>query len=123
MKDLKRSLPPLVLVIEDRLEWGESLQGLLLQEGFRTAVARDGLEGLTLAESMDPDLILLTLALPVMDGLEFLQQYRHSFREKGKRARIIALSSIPSYLHQALDLGADWAFRIPMDRNLILDSV
>ncbi|NDD92379.1 GAF domain-containing protein [bacterium] len=67
--------------------------------------------------------MILTLALPVMDGLEFLQNYRTSGKQGRQIAPVLALSPISAYLYQAIDLGAQCGLQIPVDRGLLLDSV
>ncbi len=128
MKERFHRLSPLILVVEDHPDWNEALQSMLARDGYRTAGARDGVEALFLAPLLEPDLILLGMALPVMDGLEFLREYgRDSTISKGRAAArkvpILAWSSIPSYLYQAIDLGAAMALESPLRGEQLLDAV
>ncbi len=59
-----------ILVIEDYSDTRELLSGMLRYKGFRVIEAEDGLEGLLKAGANYPDLIILDLALPEMDGVE-----------------------------------------------------
>ena len=61
---------PTILVIEDYSDTRELLSGMLRYNGFRVIEAEDGLEGLLKATANYPDLIILDLALPEMDGVE-----------------------------------------------------
>jgi two-component system cell cycle response regulator DivK len=61
---------PTILVIEDYSDTRELLSGMLRYKGFRVIEAEDGLEGLLKASANYPDLIILDLALPEMDGVE-----------------------------------------------------
>jgi two-component system, cell cycle response regulator DivK len=61
---------PTILVIEDYSDTRELLCGMLRYKGFRVIEAEDGLEGLLKASANYPDLIILDLALPEMDGVE-----------------------------------------------------
>ena len=64
-----------VLIIDDDTAIRESLQELLMDEGYRVRVAADGREGLEVCASLPlPDLILLDLSMPVMDGHEFARR-------------------------------------------------
>jgi CheY-like chemotaxis protein len=63
---------PSVLVIEDDLDIREALLEALALEGYRVTAAQDGAEGLARARALRPDLIVLDLMMPVMDGFEFL---------------------------------------------------
>src|SRR6266481_160594 len=59
-----------ILVIEDYSDTRELLSGMLRYKGFHVIEAEDGLEGLLKASANYPDLIILDLALPEMDGVE-----------------------------------------------------
>lgn len=61
---------PLVLVIDDVQEQRSALAEFLGMNGFRVATAANGFEGLTRAAESRPDIILMDLAMPGMDGLE-----------------------------------------------------
>jgi two-component system response regulator AdeR len=67
----------LVLVVEDEPEIAEILEGYLRREGFRTERASDGPQALNLVWAAQPDLVLLDLMLPEMDGLEVLRRIRN----------------------------------------------
>jgi CheY-like chemotaxis protein len=69
-------MPQTVLIIEDTVDIAEALQILIEMQGYRAIVAYDGLEGCQLAEAERPDLILMDLALPGMDGLEATRHIR-----------------------------------------------
>jgi two-component system cell cycle response regulator DivK len=61
---------PTILVIEDYSDTRQLLSGMLRYRGFNVVEAEDGLEGLLKASSIYPDLIILDLAMPQMDGVE-----------------------------------------------------
>ena len=65
-----------ILIVEDEKEIRELLAHYLRKEGFRPLVAPDGEDGLAKARSEKPDLILLDILLPKMDGLELLRKIR-----------------------------------------------
>lgn len=123
MKERLHRLSPLILVVEDHPDWSEALQSLLAADGYRTAGARDGVEALVLSSLLEPDLILLGMALPVMDGLEFLREYGQDSSVPRPRAPILAVSSIPSYLLQAVDLGVAMALEFPVSAEQLLGAV
>lgn len=62
-----------ILVIDDADSFREIVARLLRTEGYRVLTAANGVEGLTVLESESPDLILLDLLMPEMDGLAFLE--------------------------------------------------
>src|SRR5262245_8722480 len=71
-----REAPPIILIVEDTLDGRQTLQTLLAGQGYRLAFAESGLEGLAKAAELVPDLILLDVMLPGIDGLEVCRQLR-----------------------------------------------
>ncbi len=69
---------PRILIIEDERPLVEILQINLAREGFETSSARDGAEGLKLAQATVPDLILLDLMLPGRSGLDVCRDLKSS---------------------------------------------
>lgn len=67
---------PLILVVEDEPNLSEVLEAYLRREGFRTERAGDGESALQLFRAAKPDLILLDVMLPKLDGFEVLRQVR-----------------------------------------------
>ena len=67
-----------VLIVEDNNNIAELLHLYLEKEGFETQVARDGGKGVELFRSFQPDLVLLDIMLPVMDGWSVLKKIRES---------------------------------------------
>ena len=65
-----------ILVIEDEADLREVLAYNLKREGFQVDTARDGGEGLRMARERQPDLVLLDLMLPDLDGLEVCRRLR-----------------------------------------------
>jgi CheY-like chemotaxis protein len=90
-------------VIEDDVTISAVLADNLTREGFEVVRAKDGQEGLDLALSAHPDLILLDLRLPKMDGLIVLDKLRHD--PWGKNVQIIILSNSvnPADVASAID--------------------
>jgi CheY-like chemotaxis protein len=64
----------LILVVDDHAATREPLAKLLRYEGFETACAANGAEALAALRSRKPDLVLLDLLMPKMDGLTFLSE-------------------------------------------------
>lgn len=81
-----------ILIIEDEEQLLQALKEKLTHEGFDTIEASDGQEGLQLALDNHPDLILLDIILPTMDGLTILSKLRED--AWGKDAPVIILSNL-----------------------------
>ena len=71
-------MPKKVLIVEDDGNIAELLHLYLEKEGFETQVAKDGGKGVALFRSFQPDLVLLDIMLPVMDGWSVLKKIRES---------------------------------------------
>lgn len=65
-----------ILVVDDEERLRSLLRAYLAQEGYHVLAAGDGREALHIARQEKPDLIVLDVMMPEMDGLEFLKQYR-----------------------------------------------
>lgn len=83
---------PIILVIEDDVELRELYEQRLRLEKFDVRLAADGLSGLVLAESEKPDVILLDLRLPKLDGFEFLKQIKQ--KSKIKNIPVVVLTAL-----------------------------
>lgn len=94
-----------ILVVEDERNIVDILTFNLTREGYDTLEALDGAAGLRLALEQDPDLILLDLMLPKMDGFEVCRR----LREQGRATPVIMLTAREEETDKVLglELGAD----------------
>jgi two-component system KDP operon response regulator KdpE len=95
---------PQILVIDDEPKIQRAIRTILTEKAFRVATASTGEEGLTLAAAIEPDIIILDLGLPDMDGVEVCARIR-----EWSQTPIIILSVRDSEADKvaALDKGAD----------------
>ncbi len=98
--DMKKT----VLVVDDKANVRQLLSDYLAEQGFNVALAANGREALYATRHETPDVILLDLMMPEMDGYEFLQHYR---REKSVPVIIITAREEESDAVLGLELGAD----------------
>jgi CheY-like chemotaxis protein len=82
-----------ILVVEDDTDLADAMVDLLTEAGYRVMYAHDGAEALGVLKTKTPDLILLDLMMPWMNGWEFLEH----------QARDQRLSAIPVLVLSALD--------------------
>lgn len=68
--------PPLILIVEDEKDIARFIELELQAEGYRTEVAHDGITGLSKFREVSPNLVILDLMLPVMDGIEVAKRIR-----------------------------------------------
>jgi len=78
-----------ILIIEDNPDLAFGLRNNLEIEGYRIEVADDGPKGLARARTLDPDLIILDLMMPGMDGYKVLR----TLREEGRQTPVLILSA------------------------------
>jgi len=81
-----------ILIIEDEVDIREAMSDALKQENYLVYTADNGEVGLRLALANKPDLILLDLVMPVMDGHTMLEKLRQD--PWGKKAKVVVLSSM-----------------------------
>ena len=112
-----------VLVADDNRENRDLLAGLLQPLGFEIDMACDGREAVRLAELMGPDLVLMDLNMPVMDGREATRLIRSI--ERMKTAPILVLSASNAEEGQAVcsGAGADGFISKPIDNGELLSAM
>jgi len=95
-----------ILFIEDEAALQKTFQDFLAQEGYKMLSALDGEAGLKMAQTENPDLILLDLVLPKMHGFEVLEALKAD--ESTKDIPIIVLTNLEAMgdVEKALELGA-----------------
>src|SRR5207237_5775899 len=72
--------PPLVMIVDDSLTVRKITSRLLTREGFEVVTARDGLDALQVMSERTPDVILLDIEMPRMDGFEFAKTVKRDMR-------------------------------------------
>jgi CheY-like chemotaxis protein len=110
-----------VLVVDDDPDILEALSEILEAEGFEIRRARNGKEALEKLEPDPPQLILLDLMMPVMDGWEFAQRMRQ--RPSVAAIPIIVLSADRNVGSKATDIGAVGHLAKPFELNDLLEMV
>lgn len=81
-----------ILIVEDEPSILEPLVSKFKQKGYVVQSAKNGQEGLAMARQLHPDLILLDLVMPVMDGITMLKQLRAE--SEGKQVQVMVLSNV-----------------------------
>lgn len=84
----------IILITEDEKSLRGALHDKLKNEGFDVLEAKDGIEGLSVSLSEHPDLILLDIMMPKMDGMSMLQKLRED--TWGKTVPVIILTNLSS---------------------------
>jgi len=97
-------MPNTILVVDDQASVRQLLQEYLTEQGFRVFTATDGQNAIYQARHEPPDLILLDIMMPKMDGYQFLRQYR---QERQTPVIVITAREEETDAVLGLDLGAD----------------
>ena len=112
-----------ILVIEDDPSSRRYFSFLFEKEGYQVSLASNGLEGLRMAKQENPDLLILDVMLPGLDGFEVC----HRLRSEPATAKlpIIMLSAKGQDADKvtAATVGASALFSKPVDRRALLDAV
>lgn len=104
-----------ILVIEDNLDNLELVSFLLERGGFQAIKATDGRSGLDLARSQQPDLILMDLTIPEIDGWHLAQQLKKDATTANIPLLAMTAHILPGDRKKALDSGCDGYITKPLD--------
>lgn len=115
---MSETLSKKILVVEDETPLRKAIVDVLTFEGFTILEAKNGQEGLELALKEHPDLILLDLIMPIMDGLTMLERLRQD-QAWGKDVGVILLTNIndPEKIARAT-LAGSYDFLVKSDWNI-----
>jgi DNA-binding response OmpR family regulator len=111
-----------ILLVDDDPEIVETLRYVLEAKGHKIIIARDGNQGLALAEREDPDLVILDMMMPKRSGFLVLEKLR---RTRPVPIRIIMITANEGSRHKAYAemLGVDDYIRKPFPMDRLVDSV
>jgi len=111
-----------ILLVDDDQEIVESMKTVLESRGYRILVARDGNQGLVMAESEEPDLVVLDMMMPKRSGFLVLEKLR---RSRPDPMRVIMITANEGSRHKAYAemLGVDDYIRKPFAMDRLLESV
>ena len=114
---------PTILVIEDYSDTRMLLSSFLRAHGFKVIEARDGKEGFIQANRVIPDLILMDLALPEMDGVETTRRIRQ--RHALSKIPVFAISAYATHdvARDAIEAGCTEVFGKPFEAELLLKRI
>jgi len=112
-----------ILITEDSPTILEILKSVLVEEGYEVIAAADGQQALELARTEKPDLIILDLMLPKIDGYKVCRMLK--FDEKYKNIPIIMLTARTKESDEKLgkEVGADAYIRKPFEPEMIIDKI
>lgn len=111
-----------ILLVDDDPEIVESMRIALESRGYQVLIARDGNQGLAMAEREDPDLVILDMMMPKRSGFLVLERLRRTQRIP---TRVIMITANEGNRHKAYAemLGVDDYIRKPFAMDRLLESV
>jgi DNA-binding response OmpR family regulator len=118
----KKSDGKRVLLVDDDSEIMESMRTVLESRGYEILIARDGNQGLMMAEKDEPDLIVLDMMMPKRSGFLVLEKLR---RTRPVPVKVIMITANEGSRHKAYAemLGVDDYIRKPFAMDRLLDSI
>ena len=98
---------PVILVVDDIQTNNILMKNLLRVRNYEVLLAQSGIEALRIAEERKPDVILLDIMMPVMDGYEVLARLRSNDTTKDIKVVMVSALGGKIDIKNAMDLGAD----------------
>lgn len=112
-----------ILVVEDNLDNYELVRTILALAGYDTFLAINGRDGVDAARKQKPDLILMDMALPEMDGWDATEHIRKHPETKNVPMIALTVHSLPTERKRALDAGVDAYISKPFDAVQFIQMV
>lgn len=109
-----------ILVVDDDSGIRQVIAYALEDEGYQVDQAMDGQVALQVIAQRHPDVILLDMTMPGMDGWDFVKQYRARY---SRQAPIIVLTAAHDAARRAADVDAESYLAKPFDLDTLLDRV
>jgi DNA-binding response OmpR family regulator len=111
-----------VLIVDDDYEIVEAVKFALEAKGYQVLVARDGNQGLAMAEREDPDLVILDMMMPKRSGFLVLERLR---RTRPVPLKVVMITANEGSRHKAYAemLGVDDYIRKPFAMDRLMESV
>ena len=112
-----------ILIVDDEPNIVMTLEYTFKKNNFEVFIARDGLEALEILKLQLPDIIILDIMMPMVDGFETIEQIKKN--EKLKHCKVIFLSAKnkESDINKGLSLGADAYLTKPFSIKKVVEQV
>ena len=123
VSQLDEKLAPQVMVVDDSLTVRRVTQRLLLREGYRVVLAKDGLDALERLAEERPQMVLSDIEMPRMDGFDLVRNIRGDARLRDLPVIMITSRIAQKHRDYAAELGVDHYLGKPYDEEALLALV
>ena len=114
---------PKILLVEDNEMNRDMLSRRLIRRGYEVAIAIDGQQGLAMAQSESPDLILMDMSLPLIDGWEATRTLKGAIETKGIPVIALTAHAMSTDRDKAMEAGCDDYDTKPIDFPRLLGKI
>ena len=112
-----------VLIVEDNMDTYELVNFILQKDGFDTFLAVNGRDGVDAAIKQKPDLIIMDLSMPEMDGWSATSLIKRNPTVKSIPVIVLTAHALPGDRQRAMDAGCDQYITKPMDLGELVEVV
>jgi chemosensory pili system protein ChpA (sensor histidine kinase/response regulator) len=112
-----------IMVVDDSMTVRRVTQRLLEREGYHVLLAKDGVDALEQLQGMPPDLMLVDIEMPRMDGFDLTRNVRGDERTKDIPIIMITSRSADKHRNYALQLGVNAYFGKPFQEPVLLEAI
>ena len=112
-----------IMVVDDEIEMVKVVRGMLKEKGFNVTCAYDGLQVFYVLKQQKPDLIILDILMPQMDGLEVLTRLKCNPATASIPVILLTEKGEPEDLIKGYERGAEYYIPKPFTKNQLLDGV
>jgi chemosensory pili system protein ChpA (sensor histidine kinase/response regulator) len=113
----------IVMVVDDSLTVRRVTQRFLLREGYQVVLAKDGVDALEQLQSFTPDIMLVDIEMPRMDGFDLTRNVRGDERTKNTPIIMITSRTADKHRNYADELGVNAYFGKPFQEDKLLEAI
>ncbi len=114
---------PFILLVDDEPNIVLSLEFLMRKQGYRVGIARNGTEALAAIAADAPDLLLLDIMMPDVDGYEVCRQLRARADRAATKVIFLSAKSQPADINKGYAVGADLYIPKPFSTRQLMEKV
>ena len=112
-----------ILIVDDEPNIVMSLEYTFKRQNFEVFIARDGMEALEILKNQLPDVIILDIMMPLVDGFETLQKIKSNEQLSHCKVMFLSAKNKESDIEKGLSLGADAYLTKPFSIKKVVDQV